>query len=42
MITGIVCFIGGIFFAAAYPTPSALIRMKVADAIAWARSKVGL
>lgn len=29
MITGIVCFVGGIFFAAAYPVPSQLIRDQV-------------
>lgn len=26
MITGIACFVGGIFFAAYFPTPSAMIR----------------
>lgn len=39
MIVNASCFIGGIFFAAAFPGPSAYIRAKVAGVWAAARDR---
>lgn len=35
-------FIGGLFFAAAFPAPSAIVRDKVVAAVGWVRAKIGL
>lgn len=42
MITGTLCFIGGVLFATAYPAPSRVIRDKTLAAIAAVRARIGL
>lgn len=42
MLNATIGFVGGLFFAAAFPAPSAAIRGMVAAGIAKLRAKVGL
>lgn len=42
MIAASIGFVGGLFFAAAFPAPSAVIRQKALEAIDWVRFKVGI
>jgi hypothetical protein len=41
MFTAILCFVGGIFFAVAFPQPSAMLRASVLKGIDKLRGKIG-